>query len=322
MRGKRLLQFFVPLLCLFVLFFLLATAPGEGESGEELSAISVIWREDTPVLSTLRSGMEQAAADLGAELRFLAPEKANDPGEQEALLRREVEGGAEGLILMPADRGALQEAVSETRAVVVTLETGLEDTAGCIGVDNEALGEALGKLALNGVPQGGTALLIASVPGDNAISERLEAARSVLEAEGRRVALAVPTSKKPLEKALPEYLARTKAAALVAFEPSALELGAEVVRDIRSDAHAVRRYPPLLYGFGSSPAIAAGLEQSHVTAIQAQNDFTAGYLAVLRCIQGIRHLPGEGEVELPFLSVRRENMYEQERQKLLFPMIH
>ena len=54
-------------------------------------------------------------------------------------------------------------------------------------MDHQALGEALGKAALNGVPFGGTVLLLDSLPGDNGVRERMEAAKALLEEKGRQV---------------------------------------------------------------------------------------------------------------------------------------
>ena len=128
--------------------------------------MSVIAREaDGSAWATARQGMEQAAADLNVELRFLYPGQSDSAQEQEQLLRREVESGASAILLFPADREALAQEVraASSRAALVTLETDMADTAGYVGVDNAALGEALGRAALNGVPRGETVLLVLAV---------------------------------------------------------------------------------------------------------------------------------------------------------------
>ena len=211
MRRKVLLQLVVPLLSLCVLFFLLATEPA-GALPRPLVQLSVIFREDDPVWATTRDGMEQAAADLGAELRFLAPAEPNDAEEQKLLLERELDAGAEGVVLIPADRQLLADPARAAGSVLVTLETEMEDTDGCVSVDNDALGEALARSALNGVPRGGTVVLLDSAPGDNGIRERLKAARALLEQEGRHVVQLIPTEKETLAdrpgRSLPDFCLR------------------------------------------------------------------------------------------------------------------
>ena len=320
MKQKVLWQLIVPLLSLCVLFLLLTPGPTDPKESQEVVELSVIFREQDPVWATTRDGMEQAAADLGAELRFLVPETPNDAEEQREVLERELEGGADGIILIPADRDVLAEPVRDTNRVVVTLETEMEDADGFVGVDNRALGQALAQSAMNGVYQGSTILLLDSVPGNNGVRERLEAARELLEQEGRQVVQVVPTEEEQVAQRLRALILRTNPSAMMAFEASMLEGASGVVRSMKAEVHQPWKFPPLLYGMGSSPAIAAGLEQSHITAIQAQDDFSAGYIAVMTAVRTARHQLRQEPEPLPFLLVRRENMYDMDRQKLLFPV--
>ncbi len=320
MKQKIFWQLVVPLLSLCVLFLLLATEPAEVSAKQELVELSVIFREDNAVWNVTREGMEQAAADVGAELRFLSPNTPNDAREQKELLERELEGGADGIVLAPADRQTLQESVSKCNGVVVTLETPMEGANACVGVDNQALGEALARSAMNGVYQGGTVLLLDTVPGDNGVQERIRAARALLEKEGRVVVQVVPTKDLTMEDRLREIILRSHPTAMVAFEASALENAVDVVRAMNDETNIPWKFPPLLYGMGSTPAIAAGLEQSHITAIQAQDDFSSGYIAVITAVRMARHQSTVEVEPLPFLLVRRENMYDVDRQKLLFPV--
>ena len=63
------------------------------------------------VSRVVRQGMEQAAVDLNAELRFLTP-AGDSAAEQTELLSREAETGTDAVVLIPADREALAEAAS------------------------------------------------------------------------------------------------------------------------------------------------------------------------------------------------------------------
>jgi ribose transport system substrate-binding protein len=311
-KRKILLQLVLPLLGLILLFSLLAFAPGRSQREPVLLEMSVILREaDSSHIATTRQGMEQAAADLNVELRFLTPASDNNPQEQLQLLTREVEAGASAIVLIPADRALLDPAAADAgKASLVTLETEMDSAQRYIGVDNAALGQALGQAALNGVPSGGAVLLMDSAPGDNGIRERLEAAAAVLEAEGREVLICRRTN--DLSADLQSALAQAAADAVVAFEPSALETAVEL---------AWSEGPfPLLYGAGSTPLIAAGLEQNAVTAILAQNEFTAGYLAVQSAAELARRQSPAHLEPLPFTLLRQETMYLPENQKLLFPV--
>ena len=318
MKRKVLLQLVVPLLSLCVLFLLLTMDPGGAGQSQRLLEISVLYRQsDASTWSVVRQGMEQAAVDLNAELRFLTPAGEDVPAEQMELLDREQETGTDAILLTPSDREALAETVRRVVASgtpVVTLETDLSDAgaAACIGTDNTALGQALGSAALNGAPEGSSVVLLDTAAEASGVGDRLRAAREVLEAADRQVWLCTPVGEETLSAALERTLNSVPAAAVVAFDAADLEQAAALLAS-REDA-------PLLYGAGSTAAVAAYLEQSTIVSIAAQNDFAAGYLAVgaaVRAAQGAVSLQVE---PLEFVMVRQENMYEPENQKLLFPV--
>lgn len=313
MSGRRFSGWVLPLLMLGVLvtlFLLLNVYPAHAQQRPELLEMSVISREaDGSSWANVRQGMEQAAADLHVELRFLYPGQSNSSQEQSQLLRREVESGASAILLFPADREAMAKDVEEAsgRAALVTLETDMAGTAGYVGVDNRALGEALGNAALNGARPGETVLLLDSAPGGSGVGQRLAAAEALLEDEGRETRRFSGTA-----EALSEALAGEDVRAAIAFEASELERAAAAVSRLER--------PPLLYGAGSTAVIAAGLEQGRITSAVAQNAFSAGYLAVEAAARLARREAAEPLELLPFFTVRRENMYEPEYQKLLFPV--
>lgn len=313
MNRKVLLQLTLPLVGLSVLFWLLAFAPGEKHHQPALLEMSVILRDGDGAVSTMRKGMEQAAKDLNVELRFLTPSEDNSAAEQVELLEREVAGAAPAILLIPSDRETLGSAVSAAagKTTLVTLETDMSawGAAAAISADHQALGEALGTAALNGVPAGGTVLLLDSLPGDNGIRQRLDAAKAVLEREGRQVRICRWTCG---VTSCADILRIERPGAVIAFEAAALSDMAELSKGDTAF--------PLLYGCGSTSGIAAALEKGRVTAITAVNAFSAGYLAVEAGAKLARHENWTGVSTVGFSIVRKETMYDSDNQKLLFPV--
>ena len=313
MSRKAWLQLVLPLIGLSILFWLLAFAPGEKHHQPPLLEMSVILRDGDGAVSTMRKGMEQAAQDLNVELRFLIPAEDNSAAQQAQLLEREVAGAASAVLLIPADREALGDAVSAAagKTTLVTVETDMTawGAAASITMDHQELGAALGAAALNGVPEGGTVLLLDSLPGDNGIRERMEGAKAVLERGGRQARV---YKWDPDTTSLPDILRIERPRAIIAFEAAALADVAELSRG--EDAF------PLLYGCGSTASIAAALEKGRVTAITAVNVFSAGYLAVEAAAALARHEDWTAAAPVAFSIVRQETMYDSDNQKLLFPV--
>ena len=312
MTRKTLLWLVLPLLGLSILFCLLAFAPNDLKGQPELLEMSVILREGDGAASTMRKGMEQAAADLNVELRFLTLGTDNSAEEQALLLEREATGNVSAILLVPVDREIIGDAVSTAadKTTVVAVETGMTawGASADVCMDHAALGEAIGVASLSGVPQGGLVLLLDSLSGDNGIRERLEAAKALLRREGRQVRV---FQWKPGDETLTDILQIERPDAVIAFEASALSEAAVLIGE---------KEMPLLYGCGSTPDIADALERGRITAIAAVNVFSEGYFAVQIAAAAARHQPQSEVPVIAFSVVRKETMYQSENQKLLFPM--
>ena len=317
MKHRTMLQMSILVALGLGVLFSLVAFDHPGRQDTELLEVSVIIREaDSTGWSAARQGMEQAAAALGAELRFLTLSQSNSAEEQRSLLAREVEGGADAVVLVPADPAALADAVkaAASHGAVVTMESDMADSGAkaCISVDNAALGQALGLAARNGVPEGGEAVLVDSAPGSAGVSRRLTEAARVLEEAGRSVYLCTLSGGRSLAETLNATLQARRPDAVVAFEPSALEQAARLAQG--------QEKPPLVYGTGATSTIASHLERSSITLSAAQNEFAAGYLAVEAAVRSARGQDQAAIAPLAFSLIRQENMYDPDNQKLLFPV--
>lgn len=318
MKRKSIIQLAILLaLGLGVLMSLVTFDTALFHRTKEPTEISVIIREaESAGWSAARQGMEQAAADYGAELRFLTLSTANNAQEQRELLKREISGGADGIVLIPADPVFLEEDVREAsgRVSIVTLESDMtgQGARAFVSVDNQALGEALGRAALNGSSEGGRVLIINSAPTSLGISQRLQAAVQVLEDAGRQVNICVPDGSGSLSRSLEQSLMVSRTDVVLTLEAPALEAAAQILRTWTS--------PPLIYGMGATGMIASYLEQGLINAIAARNEFSAGYLAVEAAVRTAEGQSYEKTAPLEFSMIRKENMYDSENQKLLFPV--
>lgn len=283
-----------------------------GRKKEPLTEISVIIREsDSSLWSNTRLGMEQAAGELGAELRFLALSEANDGAEQAGMMAREAEGGAEALVVVPAQPEELDGRLTELvdQIPVVAMESRMARAALLVAPDNEVLGQTLAQAVLEDW-QGGVVLLMDTAGNSTGVSERLEAADRTLREAG------VPTQRRiacpdDMISLLKGMATETGADQIMLFEVSATEQAVQ--------AKNLRGLTQSLYGVGVSASVVAGLERGVVSAVAAWSDYAAGYLAVEGAVQLAKGAAYEME-RLPFSLVRGEDIYDPDNQKLLFPV--
>ena len=298
-KEKRFQLAVLAALSLAVILSLTLPQVLRGRREPPLLSLSVMFR-DTDSRTIARQGMEQAAHELGAELRFLVPPEANDSAGQEALLLREIDSGAAALVAVPADPAALAAALSDWLVVcpVVTMESPMEGAAGIVAPDNGLLGRRLAQALLEDW-DGGPVLLLDTAGSCSGVADRLAAAEETLSASG------VPVRR---GASLPEEECRW----VMAFEPSVtLRLAGE---------KESRGWDFMLYGVGTATDVTAQLERGNLAAMAAWSDYAAGYLAVRRAVNAARG--EEGTVAaLPFSILRKEDIYAPENQKLLFPVM-
>lgn len=312
-RRSGLIQLGILLvLGLAVILTLVVPQLSAGRRRGELLELSVIIREtDSSLWLNARLGMEQAAGEMGAELRFLTLTAANDAQEQAQLLSREAEGGADALIVVPAHPAELAPQLRELtgQRPVVAMESPLEGAQCTVTPDNEAMGQALAQAVIEDW-KGGTVLLLDTGAASAGVSARLEAALATLAAAG------VPVERRisevgALASVLSAQAQETRAVQIMAFEPAATESAAQA-------KESQSLYQPL-YGVGVTANTAAALERGTVAAVAAWSDYAAGYLAVEGAVRAVQS--GEcGTQPLPFFLVRGEDIYDPDNQKLLFPV--
>ena len=268
-----------------------------------LLSLSVLLRDtDTTNWMVARQGMEQAADEFGAELRFLTLTVQNDSREQEELLRREAEGGAAALVVVPINPEGLYTAWLRLASPcpVVTMECHMEGEAGVVSPDNEQVGIRLAGALLEDWDRGDVILLDTSAACPE-VSSRLEAAQNALTEAGVSAVRLTALPEGPVD-----------AGWVMAFDMSATRQAAEK-KETEAQSYA-------LYGVGCSSAITVQLERGNITAIAAWSDYAAGYLAVQQAVQSVR---GQSKVldPLRFSIIRGEDIYAPENQKLLFPVM-
>ncbi len=282
---------------------------GRDRSREPVEVSVLIRSADSGLWANARLGMEQAAGDLGAELRFLTPGADNDRAEQKELLRREVERGTDALVLAPVDPADL-EAEWEALAgdtPTVTLESELSGAAALVTPDNGELGRALARRALEEY-RGGTVLLVDCLPENTGVRARVEAAEAALIRGGATVLRWSETEEEELTR-LDEEGSLTQ---VVALEIGATEAAAQAKERTGSNT--------ALYGVGVTGRIAAWLERGTISAVAAWSEYAAGYLAVQQAAEAAREKTGPLTETLPFSVVGGDEIYESEYQKLLFPV--
>lgn len=302
-RHKNLIQLAIlAALSLFVILTAYIREISWPETEKDRKEISVIFREwESGIWTEERRGMEKAAADFGAELRFLTLQESNSAREQQLLVEQELKNGADGLILIPAGPDVLDSTAQMRRAIPrVTMESAFDENSLPVTLDNQKIGHYLAAAAMEDFLTGSVALLVNSVPGSSGVQERLNAAKEILTEAG--ISILQCDDRKSWESLI------NQADFCILPEPAFLS-------EILDDFEEQQRHIPL-YTAGYSQKVTTGLENGQIAAAVIWSGYGEGYQAVEQAVFGEQ----AKLLEIPVILVRKEDMYESENQKILFPI--
>ena len=314
MKKNNLIQLIILfILGAAVLFSLLLPQLPHINNAKEIIQISMILREsDNSLWSNTRLGLEQASNELDAELRFLSLSKTDDFNEQVELVKREIDGGADAIIIVPVNPDKFSKWLENQKNTcpIICIESKVENADLTISPDWKLLGSALAKAARSEW-NGDTICLIDNSGLRTGITARIDATEKALTKYNIPVKRLILSDNQILTN-LPSLLLQNNSSTVITFKPYSTELAARCKEDKKLDFK--------LYGTGVSTYIASSMERGTINAIAAWSDYAVGYLAAQNAISLSRDKKASFD-SLPFRIIYWEDMYETENEKLLFPVI-
>lgn len=276
---------------------------------------------------SLSEGVEQAGRDYGVSISYVTMAIDAKKEDQEALIDREIENGAQGLLVSAVDSEGLKEKLleAEKKVPVVTVETGVGEEITHIGADDYQMGYTLGEKLLEDYKGKGSCqvAVIKEYMERLSVKERYQGLRDALESGEVRTEI-VEWIRGEGDYNLALYL-KTKCSAwsekaVVALDKYSMEELIEGGQMLRAESGEKDMGLPLFYGIGNTDIIVNGLDQGEVQALAYQNEFNAGYQGMETLIQKKRD-KGYSSRSIKYQLVTKDTLYETENQRLLFPIV-
>lgn len=285
------------------IFFHVAFGKEAPERHEEISV--VLYSAGTGGWEAFQEGLKRAEDDFSVNVNCVILQSGADAEEQLVAIEREVENGAEGIIVAVADYKGLYKLIQEKTLTVpiVTVESGFgESTASFISADNYEMGKKLGEEILNDFA-GQTDLTVAldtkTVYRDS-VEQREQGLRDALEGKAEIISLREAANGEGAD------------AAVALHKETLLDL-AELKS---SDLDGTKKY-----GIGNTTSIVAALDQGRIEKLVFQNEFNMGYLAVETLLGKIGSTKSEQRKNIDSFCVSSEEIYNTPYEQLLFPIV-
>lgn len=291
-----------------------------GQNKKALDKVSVILENaGDSQWSALKYGLKMAAEEEGIELAVVDVEEGLDAEAQKKVLEREIEDGADALIVQPVLDKNDQEVLKKIEKRVPVMLVGYEAEKGetrydlpVIKEDNYEMGQALAEEMLKdfegNIEEKKIGLLLASTDS-NMLSSRECGFKDALEDKNANI----------LELSLDSLLDReenteSKVDIVIALDDSNLTAIGEYLAS--SQPHG-----ELLYGIGQSTEAIYYLDKGIAECVVVPDEFNVGYQSLSEVARKLNHyFENMKKQTVSYSVIRKETLFSKENQELLLTM--
>ena len=279
------------------------------------SAESAFWK-------SVRAGANAASTEYNLDFIFQAPLSEEDYEAQNNMIESAVEDDADAIVFSAVDFEANAQAVDRAaedgvKIVAIDSEVNSEAVECYIGTDNYEAGCLAGEAALAcGDPELNIGIVNFDKNSENG-QTREAGFRDMVSEDSRAVitdAINVNSTTEAAKQGTLDMIRRNpQINVIVTFnEWTSLGVGYAIQEQgLEDEIHVV--------AFDSNVVSVGMLETGEVDALIVQNPYAMGYLGVENAYNLINGLPVEKEeIDTSLLIVTKENMYDEESQRLLF----
>ncbi len=317
---------FSRLISLVLCFALLLTACAcSGEKTAEKKQIAVIAKAvDSDFWHNVKNGVESAATEYNVSVTFEGPENESDYEEQNRLIKQAIDDKVDAIVLSAIDYSKSNDIVDEAarsgiKVVTIDSDVGSKNRSLFIGTDNREAGISAAKAAVEGFDSEtliNIGLVNYNADTDNG-NQREAGFREYIETVPNAKVVATVTAESNSQSATLSAMSllenNPQVNVLVGFnEWMTLGVGYAIKQTAAADR--VRGI-----GFDTNVVSVGMIETGEMNALIVQNPFAIGYLGVEKATALISgDNVGEGNLYTDVTTVTKDNLYDDDIQKMLF----
>lgn len=320
-RKEKILWIFYAAVLVF-LFLLSSTDLIIKEQKTEIYPLSVIIEgSGDEHYMNFRKGMDRAAIELNADVRFISLYEENDDQQQLEMMVREQQDGARALIVTPTNEAAMERAISGLNLTVplVLVDSDVASLAvsAVVTVDYFQMGQKLAKEVLRRHPDRPPVCFFQDGPKSDITARFEEGLRAVLVPAGYQPDVIIRQNDKTFLQAI-EGTAdqKTDGAVVIALDQESLGEAASILADSSTDKSGVKG----LYGRGATASILNYLDGNVISGLCVTDGFCAGYLSVKRAVEAVTKQPTEKKTLMESYYIEKEDLRNIRYEKMLYPI--
>lgn len=315
-------KFYMTVLVSVLLVVIIYVSYGMLNAGkkEEYYNVSVILdNSSSDRWNAFKEGLNQGADEHHIHLNVVSTGKLSNMEEECTLISRELENGADGLVVelcWEDEEGDFAGATASKPVVLV--ENGIQSTNlyTTVAPEHFRLGKAIGKAVLDGeINRNLRVGVLAGNKERNSQQQRLKGLEKALVNTGVSMEWVLYEDEISGGAILNSYLSEYPVDVLVTLNNEETERAVDFLLEYEE-------LPLRIYGEGRSEKAVYYLDKGMIKALVVPNEFYMGYRSVELLAQKMGyHVSDTEQDEVEYLVVTRKNLYEKSVEKVLFPTV-
>ena len=315
--DKRVLMAVV-LVILFVMIIIVGLFRPDKESTKKVSLI--LYGNNLKRWENLIQGAELSAEESDAEINTVYMSGESDYSEQIGIIQREVSNGADALVIAACDSEEIGKYIDKSKInlPVIFVETGVDSKQDrtCICADDYEMGYELGKSIVENENPIVKVAIVSDGTERNSISKREQ---GVMDAISDYVNKVVIWERNPNEEDLTDrvFLQRE----IVSEAVDVIVTLDNTMTDSLMDALDNLRKTSKVYSISTSNQAVYCLDHKMIKILVHQNEFSIGYIGTKYAIDSKSAKKEYSDDSIFYKAVSKDDMYDYDNQKLLFPFV-
>ncbi len=302
-----------------VLVVIIFMATGRTHEEKHRHVSLIVYGEDSERWENLRQGAELACGENNADINILTMSSEDDAAEQEEIIDREIEDGADALIIAACNSKEIGSFIKDKKPKipVVFVETGSEEgDVRCFSPDDYRMGYELGEEIVAKESD----IVTVSVVFEN--SDRKSVAlreKGLMDAIEGKVGRVIKWEKNEAVKNantrtfIQKELVSRATDVIVTFDNSTTDALMDALENLNKSSK--------VYSIATSDKAVYNLYNKRIKALLYTNEYSMGYLAAVYALDRPYFQKRYQDEVIDHRIVRKENMYDEDNQTLLFPFV-
>ena len=281
----------------------------------------IVYGDDSERWENMREGAYLVCEEENADLSLITMMSEDDPGEQEEIIEREIDDGADALIIAACNSDEISSYIKnrKPRIPVIFVETTDNENSRTdyVAPDDYNMGVKLGEEIVESESDIVTVAIISGDANRDSVALREKGLRDAIEGKVGKV---IDWKDDDVGQKINSRVFIQRA--IVSEATDVIVTLDNVTTDALLDALANLNESRKVYSISTSNQAVYYLYNKQIIALEYPDEFSMGYLAAMKVLDKKDAGKKYSDKQIEYRIVRKENMYDKDNQTLLFPFVN